>query len=67
MGMTRITVRQPGKKRKQTFVLMNDVIPDIGDLCTIKGVDYEVTKIEKDHKPAAVFSTAGGKLKQVFP
>ena len=61
----RITLKR-GKNRR-TFVLTDGPRPDIGDICTLNGEDWTVTKAEETPIIVASFSTKGGKLKQVFP
>jgi len=62
---TYITLRSAsGSKRK--FPITGSVIPEIGDVVTLNGQDHTVVA-RKEEKVIAEFSTAGGKLTQVFP
>lgn len=60
----RITMKR-GKMTKK-LLLVGGPCPKIGDELTLEGVAWFVTKV-KDEEIFAEFSTAGGKLKQVFP
>jgi len=62
---TYITLRSAsGSKRK--FPITGSIIPEIGDVVTLNGHDHTVIA-RKEEKVFAEFSTAGGKLTQVFP
>ena len=66
--MTQITVQNPHTRKRQKLVLTNGgPVPENGDICTIKGVDWVVIKVDSAYQPIATFSTEAGKLKQVFP
>jgi hypothetical protein len=60
----RITVQRGRCKR--SFVLTAGPIPEVEDVCTLGGEDWIVVKVEETDIIAS-FSTAAGKLKQVFP
>ena len=62
---TYITLRSAsGSKRK--LPITGSIIPEIGDAVTLNGQVYTVVA-RKEEKVFAEFSTAGGKLTQVFP
>ena len=53
-------------RTKRTVVLMDGPIPDVGDLLTLSGKNWTVTRV-KDEKCFAEFDTSGDTLRQVFP
>ena len=60
-------IRQVGKRnQRRMYILTEGHIPSKGDVLTFDGEDWTVDRI-RDTQVFAVFSTAGGKLKQVFP
>lgn len=54
-------------KQKRKFILCGGVIPEAGDVCTLKGEDWEVVKVEETEIVAQFRHDHGGTLKQVFP
>ena len=60
----RITLKHG--RDNSALILCEGPIPEVGDVCTIRGVDWTVSKVE-DEKVLVRLRPFSGKLKQVFP
>jgi hypothetical protein len=54
-----------GRKRMK-FILMDGPVPQKNEVCTIRGDEWVVTKVEMTEVLAS-FATENGTLKQVYP
>ena len=63
-GLKRIHLRYGGQRRK--FVVTSGPVPEKGDLCTLDGQDWEVTRVEDYGQPAFAFERKTGALRRVF-
>jgi hypothetical protein len=67
MKKTELTLKRAGVPRKKVVISeLHGNLPEVGDVATIDGVDWKIMRV-KEIEVIAEFSTAGGKLKQVFP
>ena len=53
-------------RQKRHFVLCGGPVPRVGDITTLNGQDWIVTKVEAT-KILAEFRREGAKLRQIFP
>ena len=66
MTVTRVTMRPMRGGASRSFVIPDGPIPKVGDICTLKGVEYSVERVKKV-KSVASFRVDSGKLRQVVP